>query len=150
MKILVATVSGRRSGISGPAGEMLREYVLRASRLMACAHRNFGSEAELLESVRSAAGRTKPVLVLTDQEGRQLRSTELAEALRVLRDGGTQQLMVAIGPADGWSSAARARADKLIAFGRITLPHELAAVVAAEQVYRALTILAGHPYHGGH
>jgi len=59
-------------------------------------------------------------------------------------------LVLAIGPADGWSPAARARADLLLSFGRITLPHELAAVVAAEQLYRALTIRAKHPYHCGH
>ncbi len=58
--------------------------------------------------------------------------------------------MLAIGPADGWSTAARARAGLLLSFGAITLPHELARVVLAEQIYRALTILAGHPYHSGH
>ena len=58
-------------------------------------------------------------------------------------------LVLGIGPADGWSAALK-RADLSLAFGRITLPHELAAVVAAEQIYRALTILAGHPYHTGH
>ena len=58
--------------------------------------------------------------------------------------------LVAIGPADGWSDAALAAATRTVAFGRITLPHELAAVIAAEQLYRALTILAGHPYHSGH
>jgi 23S rRNA (pseudouridine1915-N3)-methyltransferase len=58
--------------------------------------------------------------------------------------------MLAIGPADGWSVAARQRADLLVSFGRLTLPHQLARVVLAEQVYRALTILAGHPYHTGH
>jgi 23S rRNA (pseudouridine1915-N3)-methyltransferase len=67
-----------------------------------------------------------------------------------LQDAGTQQLVFAIGPADGWSPAALARADRTVAFGRITLPHELAATVAAEQIYRALTIRAGHPYHSGH
>jgi 23S rRNA (pseudouridine1915-N3)-methyltransferase len=58
--------------------------------------------------------------------------------------------VLAIGPADGWSDAARARAGLLLSFGSITLPHQLARVVLAEQIYRALTILAGHPYHSGH
>jgi 23S rRNA (pseudouridine1915-N3)-methyltransferase len=57
---------------------------------------------------------------------------------------------MAIGPADGWSDTARQRADLLLSLGRITLPHQLARVVLAEQVYRAFTILAGHPYHSGH
>lgn len=117
---------------------------------MACSYRNFGSEEELLLYAQNTAGRTRPVLLLTDREGQQLSSEEIAEVIRGARDSGKQYLILAIGPADGWSSGARARADKLIAFGRMTLPHELAAVVAGEQLYRALTILAGHPYHCGH
>jgi 23S rRNA (pseudouridine1915-N3)-methyltransferase len=58
--------------------------------------------------------------------------------------------VLAIGPADGWSAEARQRADLLLSLGRMTLPHQLARVVLAEQVYRAFTILAGHPYHSGH
>lgn len=58
--------------------------------------------------------------------------------------------VLAIGPADGWSPEARVRADLVVSFGPMTLPHSLARVVLAEQVYRALTILAGHPYHSGH
>ena len=67
-----------------------------------------------------------------------------------IQDDGAQSLIFAIGPPDGWSPAAIAVASRRIALGRITLPHELAAVVAAEQIYRALTIRAGHPYHSGH
>ncbi len=150
MKILLATVSGRRSGAAGSAAELLREYLLRASRLMTCDHRNFGSEEEFLRYTRDAVGRTRPALLLTDREGQQVTSEQVAEVLQCARDTGVQQVIVAIGPADGWSPTARAKADRLIAFGRITLPHELAAVVAAEQLYRALTILSGHPYHCGH
>lgn len=77
-------------------------------------------------------------------------SEEFAQQLGRLRDGGTQRLVLAIGPADGWSAAARQRANLVFSLGRITLPHQLAHVVLAEQVYRALTIIAGHPYHSGH
>jgi 23S rRNA (pseudouridine1915-N3)-methyltransferase len=94
--------------------------------------------------------RTRPALLLTDSKGQQLTSREIANFLGSLQDNGIQQLIFAIGPADGWSGVALSRADKTVAFGRITLPHELAAVVAAEQLYRALTIRAGHPYHSGH
>jgi 23S rRNA (pseudouridine1915-N3)-methyltransferase len=74
----------------------------------------------------------------------------LAATLGRAQDDGVQSVVLAIGPADGWSPAALAAATRTVAFGRITLPHELAAVVAAEQIYRALTIRAGHPYHSGH
>ena len=100
MKLLLATVSGRRSGATGPAAEMLQGYVSRASRLMACSYRNFGSEEELLLYARSTAGRTTPVLLLTDREGLQLSSEEIAEVIHCARDSGKQHLMVAIGPAD--------------------------------------------------
>lgn len=150
MKIVLATVSGRRSMHSGPAVEILVDYVRRAAKSGGCEHRNFRSEEELLQHAVATSGRTKPVLLLADREGQQLSSEEIAEALRNARDAGVQQVILGIGPADGWSSTARSRADRLIAFGRITLPHELAAAVAAEQIYRALTILSGHPYHCGH
>ena len=63
---------------------------------------------------------------------------------------GAQQIVFAIGPADGWSKDARGRAQLLLSFGPLTLAHALARVVLAEQLYRAFTILAGHPYHAGH
>ena len=58
--------------------------------------------------------------------------------------------MFAVGPADGWSEPSRARAAFTLSLGRMTLAHELARVVLLEQVYRAFTILKGHPYHTGH
>jgi 23S rRNA (pseudouridine1915-N3)-methyltransferase len=63
---------------------------------------------------------------------------------------GSQELIFAIGPADGWTAAALEKAQQTLSLGRITLPHELARVVLAEQLYRAFTILNNHPYHGGH
>jgi 23S rRNA (pseudouridine1915-N3)-methyltransferase len=129
---------------------MVADYLLRASRYAPCTLREVSSESKLLADLDKAAGRTRPVLVLADSSGKQLSSNELADELGRHMESGTQLLAFAIGPADGWSAALLARADLVIAFGRITLPHELAAVVAAEQIYRALTIRAGHPYHSGH
>jgi 23S rRNA (pseudouridine1915-N3)-methyltransferase len=149
MKILLSTISPRRSGPSGPAADLLELYLSRATRFIPCTQRNFLSEADLLVYADEAT-RTRPALLLTDSQGQQLTSVQIATVIGSLQDKGIQQLVLAVGPADGWSSAALSRADKTIAFGRITLPHELAAVVAAEQIYRALTIRAGHPYHGGH
>ena len=95
-------------------------------------------------------GRPAASLILFDSPGELLTSAGFAESLGRLRDGGAQRLLLGIGPASGWSPAARSQATRILSFGRITLPHELARVVLAEQVYRALTILAGHPYHCGH
>jgi 23S rRNA (pseudouridine1915-N3)-methyltransferase len=66
------------------------------------------------------------------------------------RDQGAQHLVFAIGPASGWSDEARKQAQLLLSLGPMTLAHALARLVLAEQIYRAFTILAGHPYHCGH
>jgi 23S rRNA (pseudouridine1915-N3)-methyltransferase len=150
MKILLSTVSARRAGLAGPAGQLLELYLTRSARFVPSSYRNFASEKELLGYADEATSRTRPVLLLTDSTGKQLTSREIADVLGSAQDHGAQQLLFAIGPADGWSLTALSRADKVVAFGRITLPHELAAVIAAEQLYRALTIRAGHPYHSGH
>jgi 23S rRNA (pseudouridine1915-N3)-methyltransferase len=150
MNLTLSTISPRRSGPTGPAAELLALYIERAARYAPCTHRSFPTEAKLLDFVAASAARTRPALLLADSRGKQLSSEDLADTLGSLQDADTQQLILAIGPADGWSPAALARADRILAFGRITLPHELAAVIAAEQLYRALTIRAGHPYHSGH
>jgi 23S rRNA (pseudouridine1915-N3)-methyltransferase len=150
MKISLVTISPRRSGPSGPAAEWRQLYIERTQRYLPCEHRVFATEAALLRSIQDATGRTRPILLLADSHGDQLSSEEFATLLGRIQDEGAQSLIFAIGPPDGWSKAALALASRSIAFGRITLPHELAAVVAAEQIYRALTIRAGHPYHSGH
>jgi len=150
MEILFATIRPRRSSVSDPETLLLQRYLQRSGRYVPCDYREFTSEAGLFAYLDRPARRTTPYLVLTDSRGKQMSSEEFATALGSVQDSGVQQLVMAIGPADGWSTEALRRASLTIAFGRITLPHELAAVVAAEQIYRALTIRAGHPYHHGH
>jgi 23S rRNA (pseudouridine1915-N3)-methyltransferase len=150
MKITLAAISPHKGGPSGPAGELLHLYIQRSTRYCPCNYANFMSQAKLLEFLTETSGRTRPALLLADSAGEQLRSEEIAAAVGAFQDGGIQHLICAIGPPDGWSQTLRDRADRIVAFGRITLPHELAAVIASEQIYRALTIRAGHPYHCGH
>ena len=109
-----------------------------------------GAAYAALEHAARQSTRTLPILILLETRGKQLSSEEFAAHLGRLRDSGTQSLILAIGPADGWTAAARARASLILSFGPITLPHELARAVLAEQIYRALTILANHPYHSAH
>lgn len=96
------------------------------------------------------SGRTPATPVLLDSRGRTLSSEAFAAWVGKRRDQGAQHLVFAIGPASGWSDEARARAQLLLSLGPMTLAHALARVVLAEQIYRAFTILAGHPYHCGH
>jgi len=81
-----------------------------------------------------------------------LSSEEIARELGRVANGGIASLEILIGPPNGFKAEdhARIKPDLVWSFGPLTLPHELAAVVASEQVYRAWTILRGHPYHGGH
>ena len=94
-------------------------------------------------------GRTPVMTILLDSRGRQMNSEAFASWLGKQRDQGAQQIVFAVGPADGWSETARARAQLLLSLGSFTLAHGLARLVMAEQLYRACTILAGHPYHRG-
>jgi 23S rRNA (pseudouridine1915-N3)-methyltransferase len=151
MKITLAAIVPRRSRTKSEATDrLLGDYVERTTRYAPCDAMLFESEAALLDWLARQPGRAAAHAILLDSRGRQLSSEELADQLRRLRDEGTQRLVVAIGPADGWSAEALKRADLLLSLGRITLPHQLARVVLAEQVYRAFTIIAGHPYHSGH
>jgi 23S rRNA (pseudouridine1915-N3)-methyltransferase len=150
MKLVLSVISSRRGGLTGPASELIELYLDRSSHYCQCELRIFASEAKLLSFLDESTARTRPVFFLADSTGKQLTSEELATVLSSAFDAGTQTLVFAIGPADGWSPTALKRANQSVAFGRITLPHELAGAVAAEQLYRALTIRAGHPYHSGH
>jgi 23S rRNA (pseudouridine1915-N3)-methyltransferase len=151
VKIILAAISPTRSRAkSDAAATLTADFLARASRFLPCETQTHGSEAALLAWLDRQAARTAPVLILLDSRGKQFTSEEFAAHIGRLRDSGTQSLVLAIGPANGWSAAARARAGLVLSFGAITLPHELARVVLAEQIYRALTIRAGHPYHSGH
>jgi len=151
MKLVLAAVLSRQSRSKSEASDrLLADYVDRASRYSPCESQLFESEATLLDWLERSPGRSPAYVILLDSRGQQYSSEEFAAHVGRLRDDGTQRLVLAIGPADGWSAAARQRANLLFSLGRITLPHQLARVVLAEQVYRALTILAGHPYHSGH
>jgi 23S rRNA (pseudouridine1915-N3)-methyltransferase len=151
MKITLAAVVSRRTRSKSEATDrLIADYIERAARYVPCESQLFESEAAVLDWLDRQQGRIPAYAVLLDSRGRQYTSEEFAEHLGRIRDEGAQRLVFGIGPADGWSAAARQRANLLLSFGHMTLPHQLARVVLAEQVYRALTILAGHPYHSGH
>jgi 23S rRNA (pseudouridine1915-N3)-methyltransferase len=157
MLITFAHIGGK-SGKSGAKSQyevLTRLYLDRISPYIPCQSEAFASEASLLgwlaqPKQSGKAARLPALVVLLDSRGKQMTSTEFAHWLGARRDQGVQQIVFAIGPADGWSVAAREQAGQLLSFGAITMAHELARLVLSEQVYRACTILAGHPYHSGH
>ena len=87
------------------------------------------------------------VTILLDERGPALTSRALADRLAAWRDGGVREARFVIGPADGHGDAARAAATQLLSFGPATWPHLLVRAMLAEQLYRATSLLAGHPYH---
>ncbi|MGX9181174.1 23S rRNA (pseudouridine(1915)-N(3))-methyltransferase RlmH [Mesorhizobium sp. BHbdii] len=86
-------------------------------------------------------------LMLLDERGKNFSSEDFAGRIGLLRDGGRKALVIAIGGADGHDQSLRDQADLMVSFGALTWPHQLVRVMLGEQLYRALTILSGHPYH---
>ena len=134
------------------------EYLKRISRYAQVEGLALRDEIALLEMcgriAPSKSGRAtsnaKSTLALMDSRGKQFSSEEFARFLSDYQDRNPLPLIFAIGSADGFSEIARSAAQQAISLGKITLAHELARVVLLEQVYRAFTILKGHPYHSGH
>jgi 23S rRNA (pseudouridine1915-N3)-methyltransferase len=130
--------------------ELTALYLNRSAQFAHCRTEAFRSEEALLQWLDRQQGRTPPLLALLDSRGRAMTSDDFASWLGRQRDTGMQHIVFAIGPADGWSDAARKQAKVLLSLGQITMAHALARLVLAEQLYRAFTILTGHPYHSGH
>lgn len=87
------------------------------------------------------------VLVLLDERGKALDSPAFASLFGDLRDSGKRDLVIAIGGADGLDSALYDKATAVLNLGKLTWPHQIVRILIAEQLYRAVTILSGHPYH---
>ena len=102
---------------------------------------------ELSEKAPTHSAATGTITVLLDETGGALSSMELAKRLEQWRDRGTREARFVIGAADGHSEEERATADLLLSFGPATWPHLLVRAMLAEQLFRATSILANHPYH---
>jgi 23S rRNA (pseudouridine1915-N3)-methyltransferase len=152
MKVTLAAIAARAPGDAFQTLAAL--YLERLQQYASVESKIFRSESAFAEAIAATRGRTAPTVVLLDSRGKSLTSFDFAQWVGRRRDDGAQNLVFAIGPADGWSEAARSTAAQanglLLSLGPMTLPHELARVVLAEQLYRAFTILASHPYHSGH
>ena len=140
---------------------LTEEYLKRISRYVPVEGVTLRDESALLEmcgrtSARKAgaSGGTKAAakstLILMDSRGKEFSSEQFAKFLGDYQDRNPLPLIFAVGGADGFSDEARAAAQHTISLAKMTLAHELARVVLLEQVYRAFTILKGHPYHSGH
>jgi 23S rRNA (pseudouridine1915-N3)-methyltransferase len=115
---------------------------LPESRLASAPLRKADEAQRLLRAVAAAQA-----VIALDEHGAQLSSVEFAKRLAALRDAGMSHLAFVIGGPDGHGETVLAAARQTLSLGAMTLPHGLARVLLAEQLYRAVTILSGHPYH---
>ena len=158
MKIAVFAVGRMKSG---PEKELADRYFERFTRSGPALGLEFSGVAEVAESrARAVAERKREeaerpaqhvasggALFLLDERGKNLSSEDFANRIAALRDSGCRSLAVAIGGPDGHDPALRDAANLTISFGLQTWPHQLVRVMLGEQLYRAATILAGHPNH---
>ena len=158
MRLLIAAICKLKQG---PERDLFAHYLGRAeiagrklqlsplslievaeSKAATATARNKAEGEMLLAKVPSSH-----VLICLDRTGVALSSEAFAGLLAKLRDGGQDGVAFVIGGADGLAPEVLAKSAKALSLGAITLPHGLARIVLAEQIYRAATILAGHPYH---
>jgi 23S rRNA (pseudouridine1915-N3)-methyltransferase len=154
MRILIAAVGRLKSG---PEAELTADYLARAS----AAGRGLGFKAiELIEVEGKPAGDARAEAgalyratpdgarkILLDERGAEWASRQLAQNLARWRDDGTASAVFWIGGADGAAQSLKDQADEKLALGRQTWPHRLVRAMICEQIYRAVTILSGNPYH---
>ena len=147
LKLKVAWVGRTKE----PAVQSLTaEYLKRLARYCEVEGLELRDEAAILQlAAGKSHGKQRHTLVLLDPGGKPLSSEGLAGFVREQVDRAAP-VLYAVGGADGFTDDARKAAGTRLSLGKMTLPHELARVVLLEQLYRAFTILQGHPYHSGH
>ncbi|WP_068311543.1 23S rRNA (pseudouridine(1915)-N(3))-methyltransferase RlmH [Polycladidibacter hongkongensis] len=158
MKITIACVGKMKAGAER---ELYQRYIDRARK----AGRGVGfTDVKLLELMESRAGRSAErkaeeaaallkampsgaKLIVLDERGKTPSSKDFAQKLGSWSGQGTSDVVLAIGGADGHGGDLLTRADLKLALGAMTWPHQIVRILCAEQIYRAITILSGHPYH---
>lgn len=157
---LVISCIGRMK--AGPERELFWRYFGRAAKTaQACGFKRLDLDETSESREAGAAARKKAesarlmeacedpqtAVIVFDENGSAMTSRQFADCLSVMRDRGTRTCHLAIGGPDGHDPELIARADHVVAFGRLTMPHQLVRVLVAEQIYRAMAIVSGHPYH---
>lgn len=132
-----AQAAARSAGLTGAEWREIDESKARRAE---------DRKAEEGEALLALAGKGARIIAL-DERGKSIASDAFAADIAMARDDGAPAYVLVIGGADGLPPDVRARAAMTISFGAMTWPHQLVRIMALEQVYRAITILTGHPYH---
>ena len=158
MRLIVAAIGRLKAGPERELAERFRDRVAKAGRAVGL------RDIEIVEIRESRAQDTakrvleesialaniipeRAIVVALDEKGDSIDSGAFTGALRGWRDAGRPAAVLCIGGADGLGAEIKQRADLTLAFGAATWPHQLVRIMLLEQLYRAVTILAGHPYH---
>lgn len=142
-RTLVSRYEQRIAGLSRTLGfSKLAVREISESRARTAEMRKTEEANQILAAVQNSE-----IVVLLDETGRNLTSRAFGQQLAAWRDGGIRSVSFVVGGPDGADQTVKNLAQKHLAFGQITLPHGLARAVLTEQIYRAMTILGGHPYH---
>jgi 23S rRNA (pseudouridine1915-N3)-methyltransferase len=149
MRVTLAHI-GNRLAAADPFEKLTQMWLDRMGSFAETESVAYRSTEAMFEALARAKKGGAQVLVLLDSRGKQMSSEEFATWLGARRDAGVAHIAFAIGPASGWDEDARKQAGLLLSLSKMTLAHALARAVLAEQIYRAMTILTGHPYHTGH
>jgi 23S rRNA (pseudouridine1915-N3)-methyltransferase len=158
MRVTIIAVGKMKAG---PERDLCARYLDRFARSCGALGMEFHKLVELPESRAGSSQARKrdeaasilrnltdgAHLILLDERGKSPSSEEFSAVLGSERAAGRRELVLAIGGADGHDPSLRDRADQILSFGRMTWPHQMVRIMLAEQLYRATTILTGHPYH---
>lgn len=158
MRMTIAAIGRMKAG---PETDLVERYLQRLRKAGMPLGLDFAGVIELPESRASSADERKrdeaarliaalpekAALVLLDERGRSMGSAAFAERLAAIRDEGLRDVAFVIGGPDGLSPELRAGSHLSIGLGEMTWPHQIVRILLAEQLYRATTILSGHPYH---
>ena len=144
MKISILAIGKTKK--NSPEAELVGEYVKRSSWDVVVKEKDNASQKEeakfLLENISAGAK-----VVVLDERGESIGSVDFAKKIEKWQIDGASEICFLIGGADGHLNEVRKRADLVLSFGKLTLPHMLMRAVLAEQIYRVQTIINKHPYH---
>lgn len=144
MKVTILAIGKLKRG--SPEAEIIAEYVKRSGWDIVIKEKDNSNQTEEAEFLQSSIPAGAKVIVL-DERGENMSSLDLADKVEKWIIGGCSEICFLIGGADGHLQSTRDKADLILSFGKLTLPHMLMRAVLSEQIYRLQTIINHHPYH---
>ncbi len=144
MKVTILAIGKCRK--NSPEAMIISEYAKRSAWSIQIKEKDNSTQEDEAKFLQGNIPHGAKVVVL-DERGENMKSTELAAKIENWMSNGCSELCFLIGGADGHLQSTRNRADLLLSFGKLTLPHMLMRAVLAEQIYRMQTIISHHPYH---